>query len=53
MKKLLLLFLVLCLVLPLSACHGKLVEEGAKKELLSIDDISYKIPESFDESKSY
>ena len=53
MRKILLLVLVLCLVLPLSSCHGKLVEEGSKKELLSIDDISYKIPESFDESKNY
>ena len=53
MKKLLLLFLALCLVLPLSSCHGRLAEDGAKKELLSIDDISYKIPESFDVDKTY
>lgn len=53
MKKLILLLLVFCLVLPLSSCHGKLSEEGSKKELLSIDDISYKIPESFDENKNY
>ena len=53
MKKLLALGLILCLLLSLTACHGRLTARTDASEEAPAASQIYQIPETFDESRNY